>query len=60
MPESAPKTYHDQAVQSFFDKQAVSYSNFFSEETKTGAAVLFRTRMALSVSMLAGTPWSPP
>jgi ubiquinone/menaquinone biosynthesis C-methylase UbiE len=54
MPESAPKTYHDQAVRSFFDKQAVSYSNFFSEETKTGAAVLFRTRMALSVSMLAG------
>ena len=54
MRESAPKNYHDQAVQSFFDRQAVSYSNFFSEETKTGAAVLFRMRMALSVQMLAG------
>jgi ubiquinone/menaquinone biosynthesis C-methylase UbiE len=45
---------NDQAVRSFFNQQSAYYSNFFSAGTQTGAAVLFRVRMALCVEMLAG------
>jgi ubiquinone/menaquinone biosynthesis C-methylase UbiE len=44
----------DQAVQLFFDRQAGCYSDFFREDTRSGAAVLFRTRLALCVAMLRG------
>jgi ubiquinone/menaquinone biosynthesis C-methylase UbiE len=45
---------NDRAVQLHFDEQASYYSDLFSGETRTGAAVLFQARMAMCVDMLAG------
>ena len=49
------KTPDEGAVRDFFDRQAESYSGFFSPLSFTGSAVLFQHRLALSVEMTRGS-----
>jgi ubiquinone/menaquinone biosynthesis C-methylase UbiE len=48
-------TAHESIVRDFFDREAESYSRFYSGSTRTGSAVLFQERLALAVEMTRGS-----